>query len=48
MLTLAAHCAAHGVDMQAAGETELARVWTKIDVIRRKQASKPKHAGPLP
>lgn len=44
MVTLAAHCAAHGVDMQAAGERELARVWTKIDVIRRKQAAKPKNS----
>lgn len=41
MVTLAALCLATGVDMHDAGETELARVWTKIDKIRAKQASKP-------
>lgn len=47
MVTLAALCLAVGVDMHEAGETELARVWTKIDKIRAKQASKPRHS-PLP
>lgn len=47
MVTLAALCLAQNVDMHAAGETELARVWTKIDVIRAKHAAKPKHS-PLP
>ena len=47
MVTLAALCNVAGVDMLAAGETELARVWTKIDQIRAKQAAKPKHS-PLP
>ncbi len=47
MVTLAAHCLAHGVDMHKAGETELARVWTKVEAIRAKQAAKPKHS-PLP
>ncbi len=47
MVTLAALCLAHGAEMHAAGETELARIWTKIDVIRAKQAAKPKHS-PLP
>lgn len=47
MVTLAALCLAQDVDMHAAGETELARVWTKIDIIRAKQAAKPKHS-PLP
>lgn len=47
MITLAALCLAQGLDMHAAGETELARVWTKIDKIRTKQAAKPKHS-PLP
>lgn len=47
MNTLAALCLAHGIDMAAAGETELARVWTKVKAIRAKQAAKPKH-GPLP
>jgi len=41
MITLAAHCLAHGVDMHEAGETELARIWTKVDAIRAKQAAKP-------
>lgn len=47
MVTLAALCLEQGVDMHVAGETELARVWTKIDVIRAKHAAKPKHS-PLP
>lgn len=47
LLTLAALCNASRVSMQQAGETELARVWTKIDQIRAKQAAKPAH-GPLP
>jgi len=47
MVTLAALCQAAGLDMQQDGEAELARVWTKIDVIRAKQAAKPKHS-PLP
>lgn len=41
MLTLAAYCEAHDIDMQAAGDAELARVWSKIDKIRAKQAAKP-------
>ena len=41
MVTLAAHCLAHGVDMHAAAETELARIWTKVEKIRAKQAAKP-------
>lgn len=47
MVTLAALCLANGLDMHAAGETELARIWTKVDAIRAKQAAKPKHS-PLP
>lgn len=47
MVTLAALCVAHGLDMHALGNKELALVWTKIDVIRAKQAGKPKHS-PLP
>ena len=47
MVTLAALCLAQGLDMHAAGETELARIWTKVKVIRAKQAAKPKHS-PLP
>jgi NTP pyrophosphatase (non-canonical NTP hydrolase) len=41
MVTLAALCNPHGIDMSAAAETELARVWTKIEQIRSKQATKP-------
>lgn len=47
MVTLAALCLAQGFDMHECGEAELSRVWTKIDVIRAKQAAKPKHS-PLP
>ena len=42
MLTLAALCLANGFDMRQAGEVELARVWTKIGIIRAKQAAKPR------
>lgn len=41
MVTLAAYCLAHGLDMHAAAEAELARVWTKVEKIRAKQAAKP-------
>lgn len=47
MMTLAALSLAHGIDMHDAAETELARVWTMVAVIRAKQAAKPKHS-PLP
>lgn len=47
MVTLAALCLTQGLDMHAAGETELARIWTKVEAIRAKQAAKPKHS-PLP
>lgn len=47
MVTLAALCLAHGQDMAEAGERELARIWTKVEAIRAKQAAKPKHS-PLP
>lgn len=47
MNTLAALCLANGFDMHDAGEVELARVWTKVEKIRAKQAAKPKHS-PLP
>ena len=33
--------------MNTAGEIELARIWTKVEPIRAKQAAKPKHS-PLP
>jgi len=47
MVTLAALCRAQGIDMHEAGEVELARIWTKVEKIRAKQAAKPKHS-PLP
>lgn len=47
MLTLAALCEAQGLDMTACGEKELKRVFQKIEIIRAKQAAKPKHS-PLP
>ncbi|WP_243771990.1 hypothetical protein [Burkholderia anthina] len=49
MVTLAALCLANGLDMHAAGETELARISVPetIAKIRAKQAAKPKHS-PLP
>lgn len=47
MVTLAALCLAHDLDMHEAGDVELRRVWEKMDEIRAKQAAKPKHS-PLP
>lgn len=47
MVTLAALCLAQGLDMHDCGETELARIWTKVEAIRAKQAAKPKNS-PLP
>jgi hypothetical protein len=47
MVTLAALCRANGIDMDAAGDDELRRVWGKIDVIREKQKNKPR-GSPLP
>ncbi len=47
LVTLVALANCHDMDVMVAGETELARVWTKIDAIRQKQAAKPKHS-PLP
>lgn len=41
MVTLAAYSLAHGLDMHEAAETELARIWTKVEKIRAKQAAKP-------
>lgn len=47
MVTLAALCLAQRLDMHQCGETELTRIWTKLEPIRAKQAAKPKHS-PLP
>ncbi len=44
MVTLAALCMANRISMSESGETELARIWTKIEQIRAKQATKPKHS----
>jgi NTP pyrophosphatase (non-canonical NTP hydrolase) len=48
MVTLAALCAAMGIDMHAAGETELARIWTRVSAIRAKHAAKPKFVPARP
>lgn len=47
MVCLAALCLAAGLDMHEAAETELARIWTKVEAIRAKQKTKPK-GSPLP
>lgn len=47
LVTLAALCQANGLNMQDAGDVELARVWTKVEQIREKQAGKPRNS-PLP
>ena len=47
MVTLAALCLASDLNMHDAAEVELARIWTKVEAIRAKQAAKPKHS-PLP
>jgi len=47
MVTLAALCLANALDMHEAAETELQRIWTKVEAIRAKQAAKPKNS-PLP
>ncbi|MFA9261746.1 MAG: hypothetical protein ACEQSB_00100 [Undibacterium sp.] len=47
LLTLAGLCSACGINMDEAGETELARVWGKTEQIRAKEAAKPTF-GPLP
>lgn len=41
MVTLAALCWSHGIDLDEASRAELARIWTKIETIRAKQAVKP-------
>lgn len=42
MVTLACLCGSNGLDMNSCGETELARIWTKVEAIRAKQAAKPR------
>lgn len=46
-VTLAALCLANDLSEDSAAEDELARIWTKVEQIRAKQAAKPKHS-PLP
>ena len=41
LCTLAALCSTHKIDMDKAGEAELARIWTKIEQVRVNQAAKP-------
>jgi hypothetical protein len=47
LVTLASLCSASGINMDDAGERELARNWDRIEAIRAKQQSKP-HGSPLP
>lgn len=47
LVCLAALCNAAAINMNAAGETELARIWTKVEKIRAKHAAKPQFS-PLP
>jgi len=47
MVTLAGLCSATGLNMDEAGDIELARNWERIGAIRKKQRSKP-HGSPLP
>jgi NTP pyrophosphatase (non-canonical NTP hydrolase) len=47
MVTLAALCGVAGISMDEAGDRELKRNWTRLDIIRRKQATKPP-GSPLP
>lgn len=44
MITLAALCNARNLDMEEGGNDELVRIWTKVEQIREKQATKPKHS----
>lgn len=49
MVTLAALCFCNQIDLGSAAETELERVWQKIEKIRAKQAAKPEGVrSPLP
>lgn len=48
MVTLAALCLAAGLNMQQCAETELARIWTKVEKIRAKRAEKNNRFSPLP
>lgn len=45
MVTLAALCLSNQLSMHDDAETELKRIWTKVEQIRAKQAAKPKHSA---
>jgi NTP pyrophosphatase (non-canonical NTP hydrolase) len=45
MVTLAALANAQQISMEQCGDDELARVWTKIEKIRAKQAAKPQFSS---
>jgi hypothetical protein len=47
LVTLAALCHANNIDLNAAGQVELSRVWTRMPQIRAKHRAKPK-MSPLP
>lgn len=47
MVTLAGVCMANNLDMLNNAETELSRVWSKIDIIREKDRNAPINS-PLP
>ena len=46
MTTLAALCAANGLDSEKCGRAELERCWVNIVKMRTKQAQKPKYGTP--
>lgn len=43
-ITLAAFCLAIALELYDASETELTRVWMKVEQIHTKQAAEPKHS----
>lgn len=47
MVTLAGLCSTSSLNMHDAGDKELKRNWDRIDIIRKKQATKPP-GSPLP
>jgi len=46
MVTLAALCLAHGIDMHEAGDAELTRVWGLLTEIKARHDAKPKFTPP--
>jgi NTP pyrophosphatase (non-canonical NTP hydrolase) len=45
MVTLAALCNAHNIDLEAVSDVEVDRIWQKVDQIREKQKNKPKFSA---